>query len=124
MKAKNSKFSRSLILPGISAIFVAVLFLFSCNKNSGDTTSAKSEKAEVAKVLDNKVFSGKITTENNEKENTVNSNPGDKAAVIDKIRETEPSGINNIQAKEVIVSKYAVTPNSRINDKIFKADKR
>lgn len=121
MKAKNSKFSRSLILPGISAIIVAALLLFACNKTSGDTASEKNGKAEIATVLDNKAFSEKITTEN---ENTVNYNPNDKVAVIDKIRETKSSGINNLQAKEVIVSKYTVTPNSKINDKIFKADRR
>ena len=105
--------------PGVVAIIIAALLLFSCKKNSLETVPEKSNMAYVSQVLGGNLLTGNVMVESDENEIAINYNNGSKYILITKIPHTQISNINNIQAASLITSKYGIVLKDLNTGKVF-----
>ena len=118
MKPKNSNFRKGILFPGMTAMLIIVILIFSCKKSSVDPT-VKNDMSEAARAMDGKMFSGTITTQGDEEGIVLNYNNDNKIICIENIKGTEPIHIADIRSAEIITSDYGVILKDVNNNKVF-----
>ena len=118
MKPKNSNLRKGALFPGMTAILIIVILIFSCKKSSVDST-VKDDMAEAARTWGGEMFSGTITTQGDEEGVVLDYNNGNKIICIENIKGTEPIRIADIRSAEIITSDYGVILKDVNNNKVF-----